>query len=204
VNGIPTGFTVLDAAIPGGGWPVGCLTELFAEREGAGELSLLAPALARLSAEDRWIAFVAPPYRPCAPALAGAGVRLERLLVIRPEGRAQCLWALRQCLASHAFGMVVGWLDADDMSALRRLQLAAEGGGAAVLFRPARLAAQASIAALKLRLEARHGRLAVHVVKRRGARLAEPIPIEVARPCHAVARPSSAQAAAAGISACHA
>ena len=41
-----SGFDVLDAQLPGGGWPHGVLTELLLPQPGVGELRLLAPALA--------------------------------------------------------------------------------------------------------------------------------------------------------------
>ncbi|HRG72580.1 MAG TPA: SOS cell division inhibitor SulA, partial [Thauera aminoaromatica] len=37
---LPTGFSALDAELPGGGWPAGALIELLADRPGVGELSL--------------------------------------------------------------------------------------------------------------------------------------------------------------------
>src|SRR4051812_39379662 len=43
-----TGFADFDALLPGGGWPVGAITELMPETYGIGELSLLLPALAKL------------------------------------------------------------------------------------------------------------------------------------------------------------
>ncbi len=200
--GIPTGYPALDAVLPGAGWPVAALTELFPERDGIGELALLLPALARLSAEGRALALVAPPHLPYAPAFAAAGVELSRMIVVQPSA-AQRPWAIRQAIGSHVFGMVLAWLDTADGATLRRLQLAAEGGsGAAVLLRPGRLARQASAAALKLRLEGRHGRLAVEVLKRRGARLAAPLLLDVSRPvacADAVVRDPPAQPAAAGI-----
>ena len=59
---VPTGFAMLDEALPGGGWPRGALTEILPARTGIGEISLLAPALTRLSRQDpRWIVWVAPP-----------------------------------------------------------------------------------------------------------------------------------------------
>ncbi|MBX3682927.1 MAG: SOS cell division inhibitor SulA, partial [Thauera sp.] len=42
---LPTGFSALDAELPGGGWPAGALIELLADRPGVGELSLLLPLL---------------------------------------------------------------------------------------------------------------------------------------------------------------
>ena len=46
---LPTGFAALDRYLPGGGWPLGPLIEVFVERYGVGELSLLMPALAALT-----------------------------------------------------------------------------------------------------------------------------------------------------------
>ena len=43
------GFAALDRYLPGGGWPLGPLIEVFVERYGVGELSLLMPALAALT-----------------------------------------------------------------------------------------------------------------------------------------------------------
>src|SRR5450755_395673 len=100
---VPTGFTQLDRLLPGGGWPGGALTELIAEDEGIGEVSLFGPALARLSIEDeRWIAFVAPPHFLYAPALANLGIDLARIVLIRPTQRQEALWATEQALRSGA------------------------------------------------------------------------------------------------------
>ncbi len=44
-----SGFELLDAELPGGGWPHGELTELLLAQPGIGELRLLAPALAAVA-----------------------------------------------------------------------------------------------------------------------------------------------------------
>src|SRR6476659_678516 len=80
---IASGFAELDAALPGGGWPRGALTEMLLEREGIGELRLTLPALSRLQGEGRSIVWIAPPHRPYAPALAAAGLDLARLVIVR-------------------------------------------------------------------------------------------------------------------------
>jgi hypothetical protein len=90
---VATGFAALDAALPGGGWPRGALTELLLEREGIGELRLTLPALAQLQAEGRSIVWVAPPYRPYAPALVAAGLDPARLIVVRGCTKSDALWA---------------------------------------------------------------------------------------------------------------
>jgi hypothetical protein len=55
-----SGFAELDAELPGGGWPRGNLTELLYEQSGIGEVSLLLPALARLTAAGGAVVLIAP------------------------------------------------------------------------------------------------------------------------------------------------
>ncbi len=180
--GVPSGFAALDAALPGGGWPCGALTELLAPRPGGGEVSLLLPALAGLDAAAGWICLVAPPWQPHAPAWHAAGIGLGRLLVIRAEAR-DAAWACEQLLASGACAALLAWLPQADARALRRLQLAAaERSSLAFVFRPPATAAGASSAPLRLALEAAPGGLAVRILKRRGPPLAQPLPLAVPRP----------------------
>lgn len=179
-DALPTGFAELDALLPGGGWPRGALTEILIEREGIGELRLLLPALVRLSEQSGWLAWVAPPHVPYAPALAAAGLRLNRLLVVRPRGAADAWWTAEQALRSGACGAVLAWLETPDERRMRRLQLGAESGCAwGVLFRSAKAAQQRSPAALRLRLEARAGGLAVHILKRRGGQVNRPVEVDL-------------------------
>lgn len=51
-EGMTSGFTVLDQALPWDGWPTNGLTELLTDQPGAG-LSLILLALVRLCAESR-------------------------------------------------------------------------------------------------------------------------------------------------------
>jgi hypothetical protein len=192
-DGIPTGSPALDALLPGGGWPRGALTELFVERPGIGELRLLMPALARLSREQRWLAWIAPPHVPYPPALAAHGIELSRILLVRPRASADSLWALEQGLRCNGCSAVLGWPDVLDDRRLRRLQLAAETGNTlGILFRRYRDADQPSPAALRLRLEAKGDRIRLDIFKRRGGGAAPPLELD---PNHAVASPESAGAA---------
>ncbi len=187
---LATGCAPLDAELPGGGWPLGALVEILHARSGIGELSLLMPALAALSQQGRWVAFVAPPYLPYAPALARAGVSLPHLLLLRPRA-AEVLWTVEQSLRAGSCGAVLAWPERVDFRALRRLQLAAEAGNAlGVLFRPAAHAADASPAALRLRLTPAGRRLRVELLKRRGGRGPRVIEVD-----HALAGPPSPLAA---------
>ncbi|MEO8297436.1 MAG: hypothetical protein ABI574_06460 [Burkholderiales bacterium] len=115
--GQPTGFEALDAELPGGGWPLGALTELLTTGPGQGELRLLAPALARLS-QHRTVVWVgiAPPglaapssMRPYAPALHGLGLNLRQLLWVSTPSLADAAWASEQALATPHCAAVVCW-----------------------------------------------------------------------------------------------
>lgn len=179
---IATGFAELDAALPGGGWPCGSLTELLLEREGIGELRLTLPALARLQAEGRNVVWVAPPYRPYAPALAAAGIDLARLVVVRGRTRSEALWAYEQALRAPECGAAFAWMNAHEERVLRRLQVSArEGRTWGVLWRRPGRHASATVAPLRLALSPQQGRLAVRIVKRRGAELPQPILLDLAR-----------------------
>ena len=189
--GIPSGFAALDAELPGGGWPAGILTELLPEHIGIGEVRALGPALARLTGQGQWVAWIAPPYLPYAPALQAAGIDLARVMVVRTRSPQESLWAIEQALQSGACGAVLGWPEKASFTQLRRLQIAAEGSQAlAFLFRSPLAAHEASPAALRLHLQSMKGELAVRILKRRGGPLARPIlltpaPVIETLPCHA-------------------
>ena len=138
---LPTGFPGLDAELPGGGWPTGKLTEILSAHEGIGELRIFGPTLAKLCARGRRLAWIAPPHRPYAPALAAAGIDLARIFIVRTRNDRETLWAAEQALRANACGAVLAWHAAAKYPELRRLQFAAEGSHAlAVLFRPSRAA----------------------------------------------------------------
>jgi len=179
VPSVPTGFAELDALLPGGGWPGGALTEIFAERTGIGELQILMPAAARLTRAGRWLVLIAPPYIPYAPALAAHGVKLSHLMLIQPQTGDEILWACEQALRMDDCGAILTWLDTAHDRTLRRLQLAAEGGGAiAVLFRPAR-AIPASPAALRLHVGKTGNKTIIRILKRRGGAVPDPMMFEL-------------------------
>lgn len=179
--GLPTGFPALDALLPGGGWPQGALTEILADSEAVGALRLVLPALATLSEAPRWLAWIAPPHVPYAPALAAGGVTLSRVLLVHPRERTDRLWALEQALRSGTCSAVLAWLAGTGRTPMRRLQLAAEAGDTwGVLFRPAWARRESSPAALRLLVEAVPGGVRVRVLKRRGGWAVGPVTLELA------------------------
>jgi hypothetical protein len=179
---IPSGYPQLDAELPGGGWPQGALTELLVERDGIGEMSLLLPALARLSAAGGWLALVAPPWLPYGPACVAAGLHPERLVVVRAS--RQIAWCCEQLLASGGFAGVLAWPERNiDARALRRLQVAAEGRPVfAALWRPAVAAQTPSPAPLRIALETAADGLSLRILKRRGRPASRPLLLAVPRP----------------------
>lgn len=177
--GVSTGFAELDAHLPGGGWPSGAITEIYAERPGVGEVHITMPAAARLTQAGRWVTLVAPLHVPYAPALAHHGVRLERLLLVETATPEDNLWACEQALGAASSGAVLLWQDHLNDRALRRLQLAAESASTALfLFRSARTA-PASPAALRLHVSRAEGRTIVRILKRRGGGLPAPITLDL-------------------------
>ena len=149
-DGESTGHAALDALLPQGGWPRRALTELLLPADGVGELALLLPTLARMTQAGSTVAVIAPPYVPYAPAWQAAGVDLSLLEIVDAAPR-DALWAFEQCLRSGACAAVLGWPVNADGPALRRLQVAADGGEClGFALRDRRHAANPSPAALRL------------------------------------------------------
>lgn len=154
---IATGFDALDRYLPGGGWPLTGISEIFIEHYGLGELRVLVPALAGLSRSaveaGKWIVWVAPPFVPYAPALAHHGIDLSRILLVHPNADKEALWAVEQAIRSQSCVAALAWIREADVTALRRLQLGAEACHCwTVLFRPAEAIGQSSPAALRFSL----------------------------------------------------
>lgn len=183
---LSTGHSKLDAVLPSHGWPIGALTEIMTASEGIGELSLLMPALQTLTRQQQWIALVAPPYIPYAPALTAAGIALDRILIVDAElnnnsstsnnnsnKQQDDFWATEQLLRSGIFSAVILWtVRSSNDRQQRRLQLAAEQGKAwAVCYRPEHAVKNASPASLRMSLRHHRQHLQVDIIKNRGGKL---------------------------------
>ena len=192
--GLPTGFDRLDRLLPGQGWPRAALTEILCDSAGIGELGLVAPGLARLSHEQaRWITWINPPFMPHAPALAAAGIKVGKSLLIRTghggSSGQDALWALEQALESGACSAVLAWLDERRLRIpdLRRIHRRAQQGRTwAVLFRPGLASRNPSAAELRLRIRAADRfmkagprRLLLSILKRRGGWGLDDVPLEL-------------------------
>ena len=177
-----TGFALLDAQLPGGGWPRRALSELLLPHPGVGEVRLLAPCLTATQRAGRLVMLFDPPAALSAVALAQFGFDVAQLLVINTRARvvagSDSLWALEQALKSGHVGAVLAWLP-PRLSAerLRRLQIAAQAhDGPAFVLRDLNAVQRPTAAPLRLALRASGADgLAVRVLKRRGPPLAAPL-----------------------------
>jgi cell division inhibitor SulA len=180
-----TGYSELDALLPGAGWPRGALTELLVEREGIGELQLLFPLLAHLTQADKWAVLVTPPHLPYAPALAQQGINLSRIVVVSAEATKDRWWAAEQAARAGSCSAVLFWPGTTDERRLRRLHSAAEAGKTACfMYGAASRALQSSPAPLRLGLEgaATQDALCVRLLKRRGSAIATPLLLPISAP----------------------
>ncbi|CAJ3067980.1 cell division inhibitor [Burkholderia pseudomallei] len=178
---VETGFSTLSAELPGGGWPLGSLTELMVEHPGVGEVRLLRPALHDLARPK--VALIAPPHAPQGLAWLEWGLDPSRVVWIRAQKTADALWAAEQALRNGSCGAVLFWRDSVRPEALRRLHLAAQSSEALfVLFRPMPAGQDFSPAPLRLALTAHPGGVRVSILKRPGGVCERPIDLELDPP----------------------
>ena len=210
---VATGEALLDLHLPGGGWPVGALTELLQAPGVHNEWRLLAPALARCGTGP--LVLVAPPHLPFVPALAAQGLAARRLLWFKlppgpapagkgggnPSAGATPLWATEQALRCAPVDAVLAWLPQARTEQLRRLHLAAaEHHKLLFVMRSDQARQDASPAVLRLQLSSdTDGGLCLELLKRRGPPLEHSLHLAARTPAlrQLLAVADMAQAAAA-------
>jgi protein ImuA len=151
---IPLGIGGLGDLFAGGRLSTGSLVELLPSAPGAGAWTL-ALLLARHACGERKALVVADAER-CfyPPASHRYGIDLNRSIIIRPRTANEALLALAQSLRCTAIGAALGRLERLTDRDGRRLQLAAESGGAVgVLLRPMTTLGLPSFASVRLRLD---------------------------------------------------
>ena len=115
---VSTGDALLNAQLPGGGWPVGALTEILQADGLHSEWRLLLPALAHSGTGP--VVLVGAPHTPFAPALASQGLLCQRLLWVSAHATAQRLWACEQALRCAEVDAVLLWLSGSRKDAVRK------------------------------------------------------------------------------------
>lgn len=166
---LATGHALLDAQLPGGGWPMGALCEILQTHSAQSEWRLLLPALvaaqqsakpmalpgqrglATANASAATVVLIGPPHVPFGPALAAQGLAVQRLVWVKAQTPAERLWATEQALRCEAVAAVLAWLPQAQSASLRRLHMAAqEHNKLLFVMRPAQAQRESSPAPLRL------------------------------------------------------
>jgi protein ImuA len=191
---LPSGHAALDAELPGGGWPLGQLTEILQAQSGLHEWRLLLPAL-QAAAQCGPLLLVGAPHLPHLPVLASLGIAPERVLRIEARTPAERLWAAEQALRCKELGALLAWLPQVRSEQLRRLQLSAQGGGSAsralvFALRPLDAQRESSPAPLRVAVQTGEGtQLALQLLKRRGPLREQPLALAAPLPVLAALKP---------------
>jgi cell division inhibitor SulA/protein ImuA len=175
---VSTGSAVLDAELPGNGWPQGALIDILTQTVGIGEMRLLAPALKAVS--DRPMMMLNPPHVPSQQAFLYWGLTVDHISLIRADSAADTLWAAEQILRSGTCGALLVWADKIRNENLRRLQVAASSSTTLLfVLQPIYSQIQASPATLRLVLRPALDGVEVDIIKRRGPTLEHPFFVAV-------------------------
>jgi protein ImuA len=164
-DALPLGVPPIDSVLPGGGLPRDCLHEILAADAGAAASGFATVLLARFAGDGRALIWVRRNYgthglKLYGPGLAAFGLDPRRLLVVQPRREADVLWAMEEGLRSDAVAAVLGEVIVASHTALRRLQLAAEAGGATgLMLRPPGAALAHGGAASRWRVASARGSL---------------------------------------------
>jgi cell division inhibitor SulA len=125
-----SGIDGLDELLPAGGWPKSGLVEVIVPDEYTDVMSLLMPALVRLSQQGRWIAMVTPPCQARTRLFADADLNPVRVLQVNPHPGRSALWTAESMLQSGSCGVVLAWPNCNTELMDKRLQKAAASGKA--------------------------------------------------------------------------
>ena len=131
------GLPVFDQALPWGGLPTGVLHEIVGRpgdaAAGGFAVRLLCALVSLRKRPALWCQGEGDAGAPYAPGLSQAGLVSEQVIFVQARKPAELLWAMEEGLRSGAFAAVLGEGVSPDLTATRRLQLAAEAGGTTAL-----------------------------------------------------------------------
>lgn len=135
---VSAGAPGIDGALPWNGLPRARLHEIDAAAGDGAPAGFAATLVARLTGSDGLALWCRPSSgaeagAPYGPALARFGVAPDRLLFVAARRAPDVLWAMEEGLRARRFAVVIGEAGAPDLTATRRLQLAAEAGGSTAL-----------------------------------------------------------------------
>ncbi|MBX3472787.1 MAG: hypothetical protein KF754_00180 [Planctomycetes bacterium] len=193
---MPLGIGRIDALL-GGGIPRASVIEI------AGTDAAWWLGMKVLAAADGLCAMIDHDDSFFPPGAAALGVDLARLVVVRESRTRQAQWALGRLAREKGIAVTIAWMKGLSDTLMRRLQLAAEESGQAIILLAESSSKSAHWCSLRLavRPEPTTGharRLCIEVVKARGAAMPRPVHIEVCDETGAVSLPSVAAGPEAG------
>lgn len=145
---LPLGLDAIDRRLPGGGLPRIGLHELLADRGSAAGVAAALAGRASGASGGGVVLWVARHAELYGPGLAGFGLPPARLILVEAACDTEVLWTMEEGLRTRGLAAVVGEPAALDLTAARRLQLAAEAGaGFGLVVRPVDPAARGASAA---------------------------------------------------------
>jgi protein ImuA len=131
---LPFGVDAIDRRLEGGGLATAALHEVTGEAPGIGDDAAATLFIAGIAARHQGTILWALPRRDLfAPGLALAGLSPERVLYAECRNDEEVLAVMEEGLRHGGLGAVVGEAGRAGMASTRRLQLAAEEGGATAL-----------------------------------------------------------------------
>ncbi|NRA59834.1 MAG: cell division protein [Psychrobium sp.] len=123
---VSSGSHHLDKQLAHGGWQSQVVNEIVSDHYDDEQLALLAPMLAKLSLQGRWIVLVGAPKKNLKMLTQQYGLDSARILLVHPKDQTDALWAMEQALMSGNASAVLGWPGTINARDLKRLQLAAK------------------------------------------------------------------------------
>jgi protein ImuA len=127
---VSTGASEIDAALPWGGLPCG-LHEFAGPAGDGARVGFAASLTARRTGPVLWCRSRSAALQsggPYGPGMAAFGLMPDRLILVEASKPAELLWAMEEGARTAGLAAVVGEDAAPDLTASRRLQLAAEAG----------------------------------------------------------------------------
>jgi len=169
---------------------VGGLSEILQHHSGQHEWRLILPALVRADLGLVTV-LVGAPHVPFGPGLAAQGLEAGRLVCVTADVALERLWAAEQALRCADVAAVLAWLPQVRAAQLRRLHMAASQHRKLLfVMRPAQTQNESSPAVLRLLLapvspgaDTPAGALQLHILKRRGPPLVQPLVLPERQAC---------------------
>jgi hypothetical protein len=189
---LPSGFDTLDAHLEGGLPEQGVVD--ISSPIGIGELRLLLPSFVlRQQNSDKLLVFIGAPARLNAPMLVKMGFELSRILIIEPKNAKDALWSTEQCLKSGCCDGVLLWHQGLEVHQAKRLQFAAETGGALnIVLRQQQEQVFSLPVALAMQLSSSSRGIEVTITKRKGGSHSQPFTVNMSKIWPSLTRPIAA------------